>query len=464
VKISCPSCSAKYSIADEKVQERLAKIRCRKCGTTIVIDGKVSPPTVQAADATKSEEGETDQVEEGPTADQYTVDIADNDQRNMSVAEIVAAYKDGTLAADTYVWKDGMPDWVPVAEVPEINEALAQSPAVKAAPAVGDDEPTVAMGSAGFDLGFAAAAAPNVAPKVEPEPRAAARAAAGRAGAADLFGSIDTVGSEQDVMTSALGASRSDDVTVATGARNESSVLFSLSALTSSENKNSGASSKVTEDSGLIDLASLTAGASVSGGGGFGALDLGSAPLGAPLGGSPLGGAPFGASPLGGAGVAAVAPLGLEHPTAQGSNKSGMFIGLGIAVAAIVLGGIFLLKDPAPATPTVTTVVVTASAPAEAITDPATDSPAEKTLKQKKAEQAEATQKAAEATEPQSPTSSKPKSGWRPKKPAPTPSKPAPTPAESKKPEPSSEKPKTSKPKCNCKPNDLMCAMKCSTK
>src|SRR5690606_31001719 len=51
VKISCPSCQAKYSIADEKVQDRLAKIRCRKCGTTIVIDGKVSPASVYAADA-----------------------------------------------------------------------------------------------------------------------------------------------------------------------------------------------------------------------------------------------------------------------------------------------------------------------------------------------------------------------------------------------------------------------------
>src|SRR5688572_32228503 len=40
VKISCPACAAKYSIADEKVSDRLAKIRCRKCNATIVIDGK----------------------------------------------------------------------------------------------------------------------------------------------------------------------------------------------------------------------------------------------------------------------------------------------------------------------------------------------------------------------------------------------------------------------------------------
>ena len=43
MKISCPACAAKYSIADEKVHDRLAKIRCRKCGTTIVIDGKNKP-------------------------------------------------------------------------------------------------------------------------------------------------------------------------------------------------------------------------------------------------------------------------------------------------------------------------------------------------------------------------------------------------------------------------------------
>ncbi|MCC6899815.1 MAG: zinc-ribbon domain-containing protein, partial [Polyangiaceae bacterium] len=30
MKISCPACAAKYSIADEKVQDKLAKIRCRK--------------------------------------------------------------------------------------------------------------------------------------------------------------------------------------------------------------------------------------------------------------------------------------------------------------------------------------------------------------------------------------------------------------------------------------------------
>jgi predicted Zn finger-like uncharacterized protein len=70
VKISCPACSAKYSIADDKVQERLAKIRCRKCGATIVIDGKAHPPSVytsagDAADVAESDTTGTEYSVEG---------------------------------------------------------------------------------------------------------------------------------------------------------------------------------------------------------------------------------------------------------------------------------------------------------------------------------------------------------------------------------------------------------------
>ena len=50
MKISCPTCSAKYSVADEKIQSRLAKIRCRKCSSTIVIDGTASPAKVYVGD------------------------------------------------------------------------------------------------------------------------------------------------------------------------------------------------------------------------------------------------------------------------------------------------------------------------------------------------------------------------------------------------------------------------------
>ena len=39
MKIVCDSCSAKYSIADEKVAGKVFKIRCKKCSEVIVVRG-----------------------------------------------------------------------------------------------------------------------------------------------------------------------------------------------------------------------------------------------------------------------------------------------------------------------------------------------------------------------------------------------------------------------------------------
>ena len=39
MKITCQSCQAKYTIADEKVLGKIVKIRCKKCSSTIVVNG-----------------------------------------------------------------------------------------------------------------------------------------------------------------------------------------------------------------------------------------------------------------------------------------------------------------------------------------------------------------------------------------------------------------------------------------
>src|SRR6478609_7051453 len=118
VKISCPACQAKYSIADEKVTDRLAKIRCRKCGATIVIDGKTSPANVytaagEAADTTGAVE------QDAGGGSQYSVDFGEGDQRNLTVTEIVAAYNAGQITAETYLWADGFADWKALGEIEE---------------------------------------------------------------------------------------------------------------------------------------------------------------------------------------------------------------------------------------------------------------------------------------------------------------------------------------------------------
>ncbi len=423
VKIACPSCSAKYSIADEKVQNRLAKIRCRKCGTTIVIDGKASPPTVQAAGSSVHPQAASvshaPSASVGPGVASYTVDISEHDQRTMTVPELVDAYNTGVVTADTYVWKDGMADWAPLADVPEINDALHAAAAAS--------QPPVAAAAFG-----------------QAEPQEPVRAAARADHKADLFGGIDMAGSERDVSVQHGQTEDAAVTTATTGARNESSVLFSLSALTGGGQDApapaapqggvtyGGAS---TEDSGLIDLAALTAAAEATDP--SQSMDLGSSPLAA---------SPLGAAPLTGGTTAPLGGLESQIPPPS-SSKNGLFIGGGIAVAAVVGGLVFLLKEeppPAPAVPPPpATVVVTATVEVPSAEKPDEEQAAEEDEKEK----------AKTPTQPKRKYTAKPSP--KPKSsPTPKPSEASPSP----KPKP---KPKS---KCNCKPNDLMCAMKCSTK
>ncbi|MGE5789192.1 MAG: zinc-ribbon domain-containing protein, partial [Myxococcales bacterium] len=82
MKISCPSCEAKYSIGDDKVQNRLAKIRCRKCGVDIVIDGRVQPPTVSVGDTAAAPQA---MQAAAIASHSYTIDFGENDQRTMTL-------------------------------------------------------------------------------------------------------------------------------------------------------------------------------------------------------------------------------------------------------------------------------------------------------------------------------------------------------------------------------------------
>ena len=76
MKVTCQSCQAKYTIADEKVRGKVAKIRCKKCGTTIIVNG------TEGAAAGPSEHPVADYTQQGANTEQWTVLVGDGDQRN----------------------------------------------------------------------------------------------------------------------------------------------------------------------------------------------------------------------------------------------------------------------------------------------------------------------------------------------------------------------------------------------
>src|SRR5215831_7772471 len=100
MKITCQACQSKYTIADDKIQGKVAKIRCRKCGATVLVDA-----------SSGSANGSSSSMAPAAPADTWLVSVAEGDQRSMRLEELVDAYNGGVVTAETYVWKDGMTDW-----------------------------------------------------------------------------------------------------------------------------------------------------------------------------------------------------------------------------------------------------------------------------------------------------------------------------------------------------------------
>jgi predicted Zn finger-like uncharacterized protein len=246
MKITCQSCQAKYTIADEKVLGKIVKIRCKKCSSTIVVNGADPSGAPSYGDAGATEQGGGDEA--------WTVNVGDGDQRTMTDADVVAAYQAGVIGAETFCWKDGMGDWLPLKEIEALFDACNATRAIasQAAP-----EPARAVVRAAAPEPVAYAAASNG--SSNGGGAAAARRSGGRAPGADLFHGAAQAGGEEEVMTSApAGAPQAYDEQKPTGARNENSVLFSLSALTSKGGDRPPAVPGA-EASGLIDIRQLSA-------------------------------------------------------------------------------------------------------------------------------------------------------------------------------------------------------------
>jgi predicted Zn finger-like uncharacterized protein len=352
MKITCQTCQSKYTVSDEKVQGKTVKIKCRKCGATILVNS--SGATTTAAGAADPVSISTSAGELGVS---FLVNVAEGDQRTLSLVEVVEAYNSSVITADTYVWADGMGDWQPLGQVESIVSALnsgaaaaAPEPAAYAAP-----EPAPYAAAP-----FAAAAAPQ--PAAEPVHRPAARRDAGRRGP-DLFGGGMAT---EEVATSAPAFNgRAPSPMASSGQREENSMLFSLSALTAkaapstSSSSSSSKSSGTKEDSGLIDLKALADSGGSSAQSNLVPDHAGLFPLGAPQLAAPL--------------MTAPAPVASLPPPP--ASKTPIFIGVGIAVAALaIVGAFFAMKGgtPPPVVATESSAPVAAPTPPPVVEPPPT--------------------------------------------------------------------------------------------
>ncbi len=149
MKVSCPSCEAKYNIADDKVKGKKVKVRCKTCGSQILVDGTTLQVASGAGDAQTEElraENATTNSSAPTSADVWTVNFSDADERMLTTAEIVDMAVHGRLGSEVFIWKDGMGDWSLIANVPELASAIA---AAKKKSSAGSKPPAANSGAVG---------------------------------------------------------------------------------------------------------------------------------------------------------------------------------------------------------------------------------------------------------------------------------------------------------------------------
>jgi predicted Zn finger-like uncharacterized protein len=312
MKIVCDSCATKYSISDDKVRGKVFKIRCKKCSHIIVVRGTADAAAAPAAAATAESGGwhlVVDGEQVGP----------------LPEAEIRARLGRGEINGETYIWKEGLADWLKLATVPEFADAA--SPGAQPTDVAGgagdlftDSAPLSRGGEAQVQVDEAMVASSAPAPSVarvgggggglfSAVDAAAASAAvsparvgrgsadhddgfgapmAARGGGGDLFASHAASSAAAEEGGGRRGAGANHDggrVENLTAQRHENSVLFSLANLqqlamptvapkASAPVTNGNGSS---EGSGLIDIRAMAAttmgGPSASGGGSGGLSD-----------------------------------------------------------------------------------------------------------------------------------------------------------------------------------------------
>lgn len=146
MKFSCPSCSAKYQIADEKVEGRTVKMKCRKCGTVIPIRANPSKkslaaaPVVQAqslkpkpagapgalrsARLPKIDAPAPPSIPTQPPPAEWHAGIGGSAVGPLTFRDLERRIMDGEITSDTFIWREGMDGWKQVPDVPEVAPLL----------------------------------------------------------------------------------------------------------------------------------------------------------------------------------------------------------------------------------------------------------------------------------------------------------------------------------------------------
>ncbi len=143
MKVVCESCSAKYQVPDARVAGKRLKIRCRRCGATVLIRGDLE----FAASAASGPDG----LEEGPATTvaapafssagaEWHVSIDGQVSGPFTVPELLSWLASSAVGWDAYVWREGFGEWVEARACDEIVTAAGGAPSNGVAATGTEDE------------------------------------------------------------------------------------------------------------------------------------------------------------------------------------------------------------------------------------------------------------------------------------------------------------------------------------
>lgn len=171
MKFFCDQCNAQYMIADEKVGPRGVKVKCKKCTHVIVVKpadrttvdapaqqtakaagGKAAPAAPRRTEAEISGAFDSLFGNESPSAapsasagvwsnatkkdspasatgeKEWYVAIEDAQVGPVGMSELTQRWDAREITENSLAWKAGMPDWVPIADIPELSRLITDRP------------------------------------------------------------------------------------------------------------------------------------------------------------------------------------------------------------------------------------------------------------------------------------------------------------------------------------------------
>jgi predicted Zn finger-like uncharacterized protein len=167
MNVACSVCFARYTVPDDKVTGRRVRMKCKRCGESITVDGTTS--SSQAAPLAAS-----------PLL--WSVTQPSGRRDKLSTEQLLERYAKNEMEPRTLVWRKGMVKWLPPEFVPELAQALAARgltvPRASKASRGEDDEAT-RVGAAPLNAKLSASerqaadSLPNLSPSLGEEPGSA---------------------------------------------------------------------------------------------------------------------------------------------------------------------------------------------------------------------------------------------------------------------------------------------------